>query len=70
MKINWGKLIFCVIMMSVWAMVMVCFIKLGSEGKDARETKKENHEQNLRDNYSPMSEDAEIQEAYDAIRNK
>jgi hypothetical protein len=50
-------------MMGVWAMVMACFIKLGLDKKEARQ-------EYLRESFSPMTEDPEIQEAYDAIRNK
>lgn len=60
---NWPKLIFFVIMVSVWATVMVMFVKLGTDHKEAEQKR-------LRDSYSPMSDSPEIQEAYDAIRNK
>jgi hypothetical protein len=49
-------------MMGVWSMVMWSFIKLGSDSKEKRQ-------KYLRESFSPMTEDPEIQEAYDAIRN-
>ena len=61
MKMNWPKLIFFVIMVSVWAMVMVCVVKMAKD-----HNKEEN--KRLREIYSPMSDSPEIQKAYDEIR--
>ena len=64
MKINWPHLIF---ILAITACSLTLFFWLiftiGNE-------KREKRQQYLRDSYSPMSEDAEIQEAYDAIRNQ
>ena len=61
MKINWVKLIFVLFMMTIWATAMVSLIKAGTQSKEKRE-------KNIRNNYSPMSDGKEIQEAYNAIR--
>jgi len=63
MRVNWQHLIFAIVMISVWAVVMFSFLKIASDHKEDRQ-------ENLRENFSPMSENPEIQEAYDAIRNK
>jgi hypothetical protein len=61
MRINWDKIIFVVIMLGVWLMVIFSFLKIATDKKEARQ-------EYLIDSFSPMSDDAEIQEAYDEIR--
>ena len=57
MRVNWEKLIFCVIMMAVWLVVMFSFLKIAMD-------KKESRQKYLRESFSRMSDDPEIKEAY------
>lgn len=63
MRVNWEKLIFCVIMMAVWLVVMFSFLKIATD-------KKENRQKYLRESFSPMSDDPEIKEAFNSIKCK
>ena len=49
-------------MMFVWSVVMLSVFMIGKESTEKRQ-------KYLREAYSPMTDDAEVQEAYDEIRN-
>tara|TARA_R110001606_G_scaffold287110_1_gene435264 strand:+ start:733 stop:924 length:192 start_codon:yes stop_codon:yes gene_type:complete len=62
MKTNLSHLIFFVIMILLWLVIMISFFKIGKESTEKRQ-------KYLRESFSPMTDDAEVQEAYDVIRN-
>jgi len=61
---NWKHLIFSIIMVIIWIIIFLWMIF-----KFADNNKKKRY-QFLRESFSPMSNNIEIQKAYDIIRNK
>ena len=61
---NWKHLIFNIIMVIIWIIIFLWMIF-----KFADDNKKKRY-QFLRESFSPMSNNIEIQKAYDIIRNK
>jgi len=61
---NWKHLIFNIIIVIIWMIIFFWMIF-----KFADDNKKKRY-QFLRESFSPMSDDSEIQKAYNVIRNK
>jgi hypothetical protein len=64
MKIDWTHLAF-ILILTICSLILFFWLILTVGNK-----KKETHKEYLIKSYSPMSDDVEIQKAYDAVRNK
>lgn len=67
MKFNWNKIISVILFFAVgfviWFLIMFSVYRIAKNRREQRQ-------EFLRESYSPMSVDPEVQEAYDVIRNQ